>query len=286
MKNTAKLLLIPALLACAAAAQAQTAGSFLMVRGGVTTITPSVSSGDLTPPSLFGTKSAIGASTRLSGGLTYMLNDNIAIDLPLAVPFEHDITGDGAIAGAGKIGSVKALPATLLAQWRFMDYNSTIRPYIGAGVTYAKFLWRPLDVHADRNLGWHTRPTPLRWRSNPSGPRHSSWVPASRWVAAGSSMPTTPTPLEHPHHTVNRSDAGRQAGPQRGQPDDWIQILSLSSTIQKSSLPAAFFCGMLGAYVRAVFRSEPGPFFHRSGPALPLHERASPRSAGAPVVWG
>jgi outer membrane protein len=138
MKNTAKLLLIPALLACAAAAQAQSGGSFL-IRGGVTTITPSVSSGDLTPPSLFGTKSAIGASTRLSGGLTYMLDDNIAIDLPLAVPFEHDITGDGAIAGAGKIGSVKALPATLLAQWRFMDYNSTIRPYIGAGVTYAKF---------------------------------------------------------------------------------------------------------------------------------------------------
>jgi outer membrane protein len=138
MKNTAKLLLIPALLACAAAAQAQSAGAFL-IRAGGTTITPNVSSGDLTAPSLAGTKSAIGSSTRLSGGLTYMVSDNLAIDLPLAVPFEHDITGDGAIAGAGKIGSVKALPATLLAQWRFMEYNSTIRPYVGAGLTYAKF---------------------------------------------------------------------------------------------------------------------------------------------------
>jgi outer membrane protein len=138
MKNTAKLLLIPALLACGAAAQAQSAGT-LLIRGGVTTITPNVSSGDLTPPSLAGTKSAIGNSTRLSGGITYMLADNIAIDVPLAVPFEHDITGDGAIAGAGKIGTVKALPATLLVQWRFMEPNAAIRPYVGAGLTYAAF---------------------------------------------------------------------------------------------------------------------------------------------------
>jgi outer membrane protein len=130
--------LIPALLACAAVAQAQTAGTW-MIRAGGTTITPNVSSGDLTAPSLAGTKSAIGSSTRLSGGITYMYNDNIAFDLPVAVPFEHDISGDGAIAGAGKIGSVKALPVTLLAQWRFMDYNSTVRPYVGAGLTYAKF---------------------------------------------------------------------------------------------------------------------------------------------------
>ena len=138
MKNTTKLLLIPALLACAAAAQAQSAGSIL-IRGGATTITPNVSSGDLTPPSLAGTKSAIGSSTRLSGGITYMLDNNIAIDLPLAVPFEHDITGDGAIAGAGKIGTVKALPATLLVQWRFMEPKATVRPYVGAGLTYAAF---------------------------------------------------------------------------------------------------------------------------------------------------
>jgi outer membrane protein len=68
-----------------------------------------------------------------------MLDNNIAIDLPLAVPFEHDITGDGAIAGAGKIGTVKALPATLLVQWRFMEPKATVRPYVGAGLTYAAF---------------------------------------------------------------------------------------------------------------------------------------------------
>jgi outer membrane protein len=138
MKNTVKFLLIPTVLACAAAAQAQTAGTW-MVRGGATTIKPNVSSGDLSAPSLAGTKASINSSTRLSGGITYMLDNNFSIDVPLAVPFEHDISGDGAVAGAGKIATVKALPATLLAQWRFMEPASAFRPYVGLGVTYAAF---------------------------------------------------------------------------------------------------------------------------------------------------
>jgi outer membrane protein len=138
MKTSVKFLLIPVALACAAAAHAQTAGTW-MVRGGATTITPNVSSGDLTAPSLAGTKSSVGNSTRVSGGITYMWDDNISFDLPVAVPFEHDISGDGAIAGAGKIATVKALPATLLAQWRFMEPTSAFRPYVGFGLTYAAF---------------------------------------------------------------------------------------------------------------------------------------------------
>ena len=138
MKNTVKFLLIPAILACAAAAQAQTAGTW-MVRAGGTTITPNVSSGDLTAPSLAGTKASVGSSSRLSGGVTYMVDNNFSLDVPLAVPFQHDISGDGAIAGVGKIADVKALPATLLAQWRFMEPNSAFRPYVGLGITYAAF---------------------------------------------------------------------------------------------------------------------------------------------------
>ena len=138
MKNTVKFLLIPAALACAAAAHAQTAGTW-MVRGGATTITPNVSSGDLTAPSLVGTKASIGSSSRVSGGITYMVNNNLSIDVPVALPFQHDISGDGAILGAGKIGDVKALPVTALAQWRFMEPTSAFRPYIGVGITYAAF---------------------------------------------------------------------------------------------------------------------------------------------------
>lgn len=121
-----------------AQAQAQTAGSWL-VRGGLTHISPDVTSGDLSTPTFSGTKSDVGSSTRLSGGVTYMYTDHFAVDLPLVLPFKHRLTGDGAIAGVGKIGEVKALPITLFAQYRFGEANAQFRPYVGAGPTYVKF---------------------------------------------------------------------------------------------------------------------------------------------------
>ena len=108
MKNTVKFLLVPLALACASLAQAQTAGT-LMVRAGATTIKPNVDSGDLSAPSLPGTKAGINSASQVSGGITYMYTDNLAVDLPLALPFKHDIVGAGAIEGAGKIADVKAL---------------------------------------------------------------------------------------------------------------------------------------------------------------------------------
>jgi outer membrane protein len=138
MKNTLKFLLIPVAMACALSAQAQTAGTW-MVRAGVSTIQPNVSSGDLTAPSLAGTQAGIKSASQASGGITYMLTDNVSIDLPLAFPFKHDIVGAGAIEGSGKIADVKALPATLLVQWRFMSPQDAFRPHVGAGLTYAYF---------------------------------------------------------------------------------------------------------------------------------------------------
>jgi len=119
-------------------AAAQTAGS-VMVRAGATQIKPNVSSGDLSAPSLAGTTANVRSDTQLSGGITYMVTNNISIDLPIALPFTHEIDGDGAISGVGKIGEVKALPITLLGQYRFLEPDSMLRPYVGAGVTYAKF---------------------------------------------------------------------------------------------------------------------------------------------------
>lgn len=125
-------------LLAAGAVQAQSAGSWL-VRAGAGHIAPDVKSGNLTAPSFPGTQADIGSASQLTGGVTYMLTDQWAIDLPLALPFKHDIVGAGAIAGVGKIGEVKALPATVLAQYRFGSANANWRPYAGVGLTYAKF---------------------------------------------------------------------------------------------------------------------------------------------------
>ncbi len=111
----------------------------LGVRLGVTRIAPDVTSGDLSAPAFAGTKADIRADTQITGGLSWAINDNITLDLPLAAGFTHEIVGDGAIAGVGKIGEVKALPITLLAQYRFFGASAPLRPYLGIGPTYAKF---------------------------------------------------------------------------------------------------------------------------------------------------
>jgi len=126
------------LLAGSKAALAQSAGS-IVLRGGATQIAPDVVSGDLSPPSIAGTKVDIKSNTQPGGGITWMWTDNVAIDLPLATPYKHDIIGDGAIAGVGKIAEVRAYPVTLLAQYRFFGAQTDVRPYVGIGPTYAKF---------------------------------------------------------------------------------------------------------------------------------------------------
>ncbi len=142
-------------------ATAQTAGT-LLVRAGITQIRPDVTSGDLTAPSFVGTKADIESSTKPTAGLTYMVSDSFSLDLPLALGFRHDIVGDGAIAGVGKIGEVKALPITLLAQYRFGRPGSFVRPYLGIGPTYAKFYKaRSTAVLTGLTGGTPTTPTTL-----------------------------------------------------------------------------------------------------------------------------
>jgi outer membrane protein len=119
-------------------AQAQSAGTFIG-RIGVTNITPSPISGDLSAPSFPGTKTEISSDTQPTAGVTYMVTDNIAIDVPLALGFKHTLTGAGAIEGVGKVGEIKSLPVTVLVQYRFDEAKAKIRPYVGAGLTYAKF---------------------------------------------------------------------------------------------------------------------------------------------------
>lgn len=132
-------------LACAAwglfatgTALAQSSGGWL-VRAGATKITPKVDSGDLSPPGLAGSKADVESDTQLGGGITYMLSDSLSIDVPLATPFKHNLVGAGAIEGVGKIGEVRVLPFTVMGQFRFLEASSQFRPYVGAGLTYAKF---------------------------------------------------------------------------------------------------------------------------------------------------
>jgi outer membrane protein len=144
MKNTAKFVTATVLCFANYGASAQSAGSWLF-RMGATNVSPQVTSDNMTAPSFYnigttvGTKTDVGGDTQLSGGLTYMYTDHFSVDVPIALPFKHKLYGDGALAGAGQIGSVKALPFTVFGQYRFNQANSVFRPYLGLGLTYAYF---------------------------------------------------------------------------------------------------------------------------------------------------
>jgi outer membrane protein len=133
-----KLALAALLCAPGGAAMAQSAGSWLL-KAGVNNITPKVDSGDLTSPSMPGTKIDVESATSVIVTATYMYTDNFSVEFYAGLPYEHDVVGDGAIAGVGKLGSVKQVSPTVFAQWRFLDAKSAFRPYVGAGLTYAYF---------------------------------------------------------------------------------------------------------------------------------------------------
>lgn len=65
---------------------------------------------------------------------TYMVTDNIGVELLAATPFSHEIK-----LGNTLVGKTKHLPPSLYAQYYFLDKNSSARPYIGAGVNYTTF---------------------------------------------------------------------------------------------------------------------------------------------------
>lgn len=138
MKKISYALIAMAAVSACGGAFAQKAGSFT-ASVGFTQISPSVSSGNLSAPSLPGTQVSITNNSQLTGAVNYMVTDNIAVHLPIGFGFKHDINGAGAISGVGKIADTKALPITLIAQYRFLDANAQFRPYVGAGASYVKF---------------------------------------------------------------------------------------------------------------------------------------------------
>ncbi|MEG0052036.1 MAG: OmpW family outer membrane protein [Comamonas sp.] len=65
--------------------------------------------------------------------ISYFFTPNIAAELILTYPQKHDVRLNG-----GKIGTLKHLPPTLLAQYHFTNFGA-FKPYIGAGINYTRF---------------------------------------------------------------------------------------------------------------------------------------------------
>lgn len=78
---------------------------------------------------------------------TYFFTKNIAAELILTYPQKRDVT-----LGGAKIGDVKHLPPVLTLQYHFIP-EGKIRPYLGIGVNYTRFMDVQLDAGRAPQLG-------------------------------------------------------------------------------------------------------------------------------------
>lgn len=136
--NVVKLLVAAGALAVAGSAAAQSKGQFT-VSVGANQLKPDVESGAISAPALPNSIGDVGKDTQPIAVITYGLTDNISVETAIGTPYKHKIFGAGAIEAGGELGSVKALPAIALLQYRFFSPDARFRPYVGLGVTYAMF---------------------------------------------------------------------------------------------------------------------------------------------------
>ena len=132
-----KHLLALALMGALSGAWAQSPG--WLIQGGITQISPSVSSGTLSAPSPSGTSVGVGSDTQATAQLTYVYNDHWSVAVPLGLGFKHKLYGTGAISNTGQIGTVTALPVTVFGQYRLGEANAKFRPYGMLGLSYVYF---------------------------------------------------------------------------------------------------------------------------------------------------
>ncbi len=70
--------------------------------------------------------------------ISYFFTPNIATELILTYPQQHDVTVmQSALGGPTKIGSFRHLPPTLTLQYHFTP-EKRFKPYVGAGINYTR----------------------------------------------------------------------------------------------------------------------------------------------------
>ena len=129
MTRTHRSLLALAL-ACglASPAFAAEAGSWSFSLG-AHVVDPSSGNGSLAGGAL---EADVGSDWKPTITAEYFFTPNLGLEVLAALPFEHDISLNGA-----KAGSTKHLPPTFTLQYHFD--GETVSPFIGAGVNYTLF---------------------------------------------------------------------------------------------------------------------------------------------------
>lgn len=134
-----------ALLAASSTAMAHQAGEFF-VRGGPILAVPNTATHNYAGNALdynFDVNS--NAQLGLTG--TYMITDNLGVELLAATPFSHEIK-----LGGSTIAKTKYLPPSLYLQYYFLNADAPARPYVGAGINYTTFFSEQEKLNGLSNL--------------------------------------------------------------------------------------------------------------------------------------
>lgn len=124
---------------------AHSAGDILL-RVGAVTVAPDTESGTVSglPDGVNNARVDVEDNTQLSLTATYMLTDNLGLELLAATPFTHDIVGKGDLEGVA-VGETRHLPPTLSLQYHFGGKDGMFNPYVGIGVNYTLFFSEEVD---------------------------------------------------------------------------------------------------------------------------------------------
>lgn len=118
----------------------------VIVRVGAAAVDPQEKSSELylngtSLQDALGAESSAGVDSNVQLGLsiTYLLNNNVGVEVLAATPFSHSVTAY--IEGVGTVDAaeIKHLPPTFSFQFYPLGAGSKFQPYVGVGLNYTTF---------------------------------------------------------------------------------------------------------------------------------------------------
>ncbi|MNO72754.1 Outer membrane protein W precursor [compost metagenome] len=87
-----------------------------------------------------GGKATVDSDTQLGLTFSYLVTDQLGVELVAATPFQHQVDVKGLGGLDGKLADIKQLPPTVLLQYYPMGgTKNAFQPYAGVGVNYTTF---------------------------------------------------------------------------------------------------------------------------------------------------